>query len=477
MRYTEIAISKPFEGIPQINTPKLLGASKRKPVIIRIAITGERPVEISVSNLPDGLIINNNIITGSVKKDGEYTFTVTAENKLGKAEKQITLEVGENCLQPTPMMGFTSWNAFGSDVCQDDMENTVTKMIESGICEYGYNYINLDSGWQKEYGGEFDAIIPNEKFYDMKKMCDKIHSYGLKAGIYSTPMLKAWGCPKEFESIPGCTVGGPDELFSNINTGIGKTRKEKNNVMQWENWGFDYLKYDWSPCDPYNAEMMRKELINSKRDFTFTVTISARPEYTNYWSKFVNSYRNNMDAKGVWTSFIRLYKSYNDFILSMKKGHFFDLDMLDTGTCRLFTNGVELTEDEQITAYSLRAFMGSPIQISSDLSNLSEFELSLYCNEEVIEINQDTKFSPAKPYIMLEDEKKKIHIYKRQLENGDIGIGAFNLGETPETIKIYLDDILNIRDVWAKKDIATSDVATIRLLPHTSRILRASKIK
>jgi alpha-glucosidase (family GH31 glycosyl hydrolase) len=67
------------------------------------------------------------------------------------------------------------------------------KMVESGIAEYGYSYVNLDSGWQHEYGGEFDAIMPNFKFPDMKEMTDRIHALGFKCGIYSTPMLNAWG--------------------------------------------------------------------------------------------------------------------------------------------------------------------------------------------------------------------------------------------------------------------------------------------
>lgn len=46
------------------------------------------------------------------------------------------------------------------------------------------------------------------------------------------------------------------------------------------------------------------------------------------------------------------------------------------------------------------------------LENLDDFELPLYCNEEVLSINQDTHFSPAKPYLMLENGKKYIHIYK-----------------------------------------------------------------
>ena len=475
MRYVEIAEAKPFEGAPKINLAEIFGASPDKPILLKIPVTGKRPITYGAKNLPEGLFLNDGIISGKVKEPGNYTVTLSAKNDLGYHEKKLMIEIRENAVLLTPLLGFTSWNAYGSDVSQEKIEKTAERMIKSGICEYGYSYINTDSGWQKEYGGKFDAILPNEKFPDMKKMCDTIHAYGLKCGIYATPMLTAWGCPKELETIPGCTQGEADELFSNRNTGIGKIRKEKNNVAQWTEWGFDYLKYDWTPCDPYNAELMRQELIKSERDFGFCTTVAARYDYINYWSKYCNSYRNNSDSLGFWDNFMQIYSSYKEYISAMRKGHFFDLDMLDMGTCELFPNGHQFTEDEQIVLYSLRAFMGSPIQISSTLENLNKFELSVYCNEEIIAINQDTAFCPAKPYMMFENGKQRLHIYRRKLSNGKYGIAVFNLGETVENTAIDLEDLSLVRDVWAKKDMGTMERIQVVMHPHTVRIFSVQR--
>ena len=160
MRYTEIAISKPFEGKPKINMAGLFGASPNKPVILRIPVTGERPVTYSAKNLPEGLTLNDNIITGMAKKEGEYKVLLTATNSLGSDFKEVTFEIKENNVLLTPLMGFTSWNAFGPDVSQQKQEMIAKKIVSSGISEYGYSYVNTDSGWQKDYGGEFDAIMP-----------------------------------------------------------------------------------------------------------------------------------------------------------------------------------------------------------------------------------------------------------------------------------------------------------------------------
>ena len=57
-------------------------------------------------------------------------------------------------------------------------------MVDSGMRDAGYVYVNIDDGWQGQRGGPCNAILPNEKFPDMKALCNYIHSLGLKAGIY-----------------------------------------------------------------------------------------------------------------------------------------------------------------------------------------------------------------------------------------------------------------------------------------------------
>ena len=480
MRKTKIAIAHPFEGSPKINIADVFGASPKKPLLIKICVTGKRPIEYGVKNLPEGLTLENGIISGSVEREGVYEITLITENELGRCEKNISLEIKTDCVQLTPLMGFTSWNAFGFEVTQADMEYIAGRMSELGLTEYGYNFINIDSGWQGKYGGKFDAIQPNEKFPDMKGFCDKMHSLGYRCGIYSTPMLYAFGTSMSYVPLPlGCTQGEPDLRFADEHKGIGVIRKEKNNALQWADWGFDYLKYDWRPCDPYNAELMRSELVKTERDFGFCVSVKARPEYHTYWERYCNSYRCNVDSMGNWKNLIEIYRTYFDFIDYVNRGHFFDLDMLDLGRCTLFEKlgfteekDFGYTEDEQLVAYSVRAFLASPIQISTTLENISEFELSMYCNEEIIAINQDALFDAAKPVIMLEDGRKTIHVFKKKLANGDTAYAVFNLGEIEDKVNIYLDGESSVRDVWAKEDLPRASKISIQSYPHTVRIFR-----
>lgn len=483
MRYTKIAIAKPFEGQPCINMPSCYGASPNKPILFRIPVTGQRPITYSALNLPDGLSLSDGIITGNIRSEGDYAITLVAENELGRDEKELVLEIHPHRLQLTPLMGFTTWNAFGYGVTQAQVEGAAKKLADSGIREYGYGFINIDSGWQGEYGGEFDAIMPNSKFPDIKGFCQRMHDMGYKCGIYSTPMLHAFGCSMKTVPLPpGCTQGEPDVRFADERGGIGVIRKEKNNALQWADWGFDYLKYDWRPSDPYNAELMRQELIATDRDFVYSVTVKARPEYHTYWEKYCNSYRCNVDSLGSWDNFLEIYRSYFDFIDYINKGHYFDLDMLDLGQCTVFTEGYGMTEygyteDEQIALFTARVITASPIQISTNFESFSDFERSVYCNEEVIAINQDASGNAAKPLMMIEEGKKIVHVLKRRLSDGSDAVAVFNLGETKENVKVYLDELSHVRDVWAKEDMEDCRTLVLsEMMPHTARMFRITAI-
>ena len=69
MRDTKIAIARPFEGVPQIHLPECIGASPRKPMIVRIPVTGERPITYQVGKLPEGLTLADGVINGSVAEE------------------------------------------------------------------------------------------------------------------------------------------------------------------------------------------------------------------------------------------------------------------------------------------------------------------------------------------------------------------------------------------------------------------------
>jgi len=482
MSYTKIAHAAPFEGAPAIHLPAVYGASPDMPMLLRVPVTGERPVTVT-AELPAGLSIDEKrIISGSLPA-GEYTLTVTAENALGRDTQTIRLEIAPDHLLLTPLLGFTSWNAFLQTVTQEDMLRTARLMDASGLAEYGYSYVNLDSAWQGEYGGEYDAIQPNDKFPDIRGMVDEIHALGFKAGIYSTPMRQAFGGTKARPFLPGCTRGEVDVRWSREAFGIGMEHCEAANAAQWADWGFDYLKYDWRPTDPWNADLMKQALLAAPRDIAFCGTVRCSLDCADYWKANCTSWRCNRDSDDRWFRLMEIFDSYDPWVKHISLGHYFDLDMLelgnnamnvlelrDAGRPDIMDGPCRLSEDEQIIAFTMRAFLASPIQISSRLEKMGQFEMDLYCNDEILAVNQDALASAAVLVMEKKEERSHLKVYERALADGGRAVAFFNIGEMAETVALEKD--VRVRDLCAKEDIG--DV-TLTLPPHTVRVVKYTK--
>ncbi|MGH7951329.1 MAG: putative Ig domain-containing protein, partial [Limisphaerales bacterium] len=174
----------PAPHTPRINGPDIFGVRPDHPFLYRIPATGDRPMEFSADNLPKGLTLNpqTGIITGSLKKKwfgkNDYFVTLHAKNSLGENEKKFKIVVGET-ISLTPAMGWNSWNHYGSRITQDLVVQNAKAMADSGLINHGWTYVNVDDTWQGKRGGPFNAIQGNEKFPDMKGMCDAVHALGL----------------------------------------------------------------------------------------------------------------------------------------------------------------------------------------------------------------------------------------------------------------------------------------------------------
>ena len=478
---TEIAPYKPHDkGPARLHTPTVYGASPDKYMLYAIPATGKRPLCFTAEDLPPGLSLDksNGFLTG-IPKAGEYRLKISVSNGEGCDSREIRFLVKEDGSGLTPMLGWCSWNAFGRTVSQQKIEQTADLMISSGLSSYGYQFVNTDSAWQGEYGGKYDAIMSNFKFPDMKAMTDHIHRLGLKAGIYSTPMQKAWGGGE----LPGCTRGKIDPKWMDTYYGIGLDHREQACVDQWTEWGFDYLKYDWSPCDPENAERMKDCLRRSERDFQFCVTVSANLRYADYWKKNCNHWRDNSDSRDSWDNIVWNRFHSDHWAEHVSPGHFFDLDMLECGwICNHMTGeqwASRLTEDEQITAFTIRAIFPSPIQLSCDLSRLTAFDMALFCNEEVLSVNQDALGIGAvcvheeRTRAMDRTEIKHKRIYAKPLEDGSTAIAMFNLGEQDEILSLPLNSKVSARDLWAKRELgAFTEKIAVNIPAHAARLLK-----
>ena len=168
---------------PRINGTTVFGVRPNSPLVFKIAATGEKPLKYEVLNLPVELHLDSKtgMISGKFSKEGSHILKIRVTNKSGKAEKEMTIKVGQT-LALTPPMGWNSWNAFGESVSQEKVKAVAQAMIDKGLIDHGWSYVNIDDGWQGARNAK-GILEPNEKFPDMKGLSDWISKQFLLLAI------------------------------------------------------------------------------------------------------------------------------------------------------------------------------------------------------------------------------------------------------------------------------------------------------
>ena len=98
-----------------------------------------------------------------------------------------------NGLGMTPQMGYNSWYDVRMSPSANATLATAAALLESGLYELGYHYVNLDDGIVV---GRYDngTLQPDPKFPDgMRQLSDDLHSKGFKFGIYTDRGPKTCG--------------------------------------------------------------------------------------------------------------------------------------------------------------------------------------------------------------------------------------------------------------------------------------------
>lgn len=470
--------------LPRINGAKVIGVRPGRPVLHRIPVTGEAPVSIRMDKAVEGLSIDSStgIITGTVSAEGQYSVEITAVNIHGEDRKRFTVIAGKN-IALTPPMGWNSWNCWGKNINEEKVREAAEYMVKSGLAKHGWSYINIDDGWQGERDRTTGSLLPNEKFKDMKALCDYIHSLGLKVGIYSTPWKVSYA------GFSGGSSDSPDRTLAEENGDkFGKYSFHQQDVKQWCEWGIDYLKYDWYPIDADNTRVMSRELRNSGRDIILSLSNSAPYEMAEEWRDLSECWRTTGDIIDTWDVTEHEWEhSVREIGFSQEKwaayagpGHWNDADMLAVGV--LGWGGelreTRLTADEQYLHISLWALLASPLLIGCDLSRLDAFTRNLLTNDEILEVNQDALGCQARKI----HAKGPVEYWMKPLEDGSCALGIFNLDERDSgAINVRLEELklkgrYKVRDLWRQKDIgAFEKTFSVSIAKHGVIMLKLTK--
>jgi alpha-galactosidase len=351
-------------------------------------------------------------------------------------------------------MGWNSWNKFHTKISDGTVREIADAMVSSGMLAAGYQYINIDDGWQWKRD-ENGNILANPNFPDMKALADYVHSKGLKLGIYSSPGPR--------------TCGGYEGSYGH----------EEQDARTWAQWGIDYLKYDWCSASriwkdedmPAAYQKMGEALRQAGRPMVYSLCQYGRFK-VQQWGPAVagNLWRISGDIRDQWESMANIGFSASGLAPFAGPGHWNDPDMLEVG------NG-GMTATEYRTHFTLWAMLAAPLIAGDDLREMTSETRDILLNKEAIAIDQD-KLGKAAQRVTKEGETE---VWARPLADGAYAVALFNRGESQARVATKWQDLqhsgkLRVRDLWAHKDLRAQNGGFAATVPaHGVMLLRISR--
>lgn len=271
-------------------------------------------------------------------------------------------------------MGWNSWNKFTCNIDENIIKGVADAMVETGLRDAGYVYLNLDDCWHGERDSlGFIQADPVKFPSGIKALADYVHSKGLKIGIYSDAGRK--------------TCGGRPGSFGH----------EYQDALQYAKWGIDYLKYDWcethdiNPVGAYN--LMRDALWAAGRPILFSMCEwgSSKPwewaAETGHMWRTTGDIFNCFDCVDQHPGFasygvLQILDMQNGLRKYAGPGHWNDPDMLEVG------NGQTVNEDR--AHFTMWCMLAAPLILGNDIRNMSQETKDILLNKEVIAIDQDS---------------------------------------------------------------------------------------
>ncbi len=352
-------------------------------------------------------------------------------------------------LAETPPMGWNSWNKFACDIDEQLIRETADMLVETGLRDAGYIYLNIDDCWH----GERDSlgfIHPDPVRFPsgMKALADYVHSKGLKIGIYSDAGRK--------------TCGGRPGSFGH----------EYQDALQYAKWGIDYLKYDWCETEDINPKgaynLMRDALYAAGRPILFSMCEWGDNQPWEWAQETGHMWRTTGDIYNCFDC-IDQYPTWAAFgvlqILDMQEGlrqyagpgHWNDPDMLEVG------NGMTVNEDR--AHFTMWCMLAAPLILGNDLRNMTDDTRGIILNKEVIAIDQD----PLGIQGFKHAAEDGLEFWFKPLSDGDWAFCILNRTTEPREYTIdwqqfnLSDDLsgrstafdttsYNIRNLWTLKD-------------------------
>lgn len=374
-----------------------------------------------------------------------------------------------------PLMGWSSWNAYMVDISDSIITHQADLMVEKGLKEAGYRYVNIDDGFFG-YRDERGYMVPHPERFPkgpegMRALVDHIHSLGLKAGIYSDA---------------GDNTCGSSYNHDLNGLGAGLYGHDVVDAERYFNeWDFDFIKLDY--CGGQNLKLDPEERYREIRrviDSVATRHIRINVCRWNFPGTWVNgigdSWRISADIRPVWKS-IKYIVGKNLYLSAYAgNGNYNDMDMLAVGynikPSPFWEEGLGLSYTEEEAHFGIWCIMSSPLLLGCDIEYIPEETMKIITNPELIAINQDRLGLQAhvvqhvgETYVFAKDILEKWGNTRAvALYNPADTSMRFTL--TPEEIE--MTGTLTVRDLNLNADLGECSSIEMTLPPHSAKILK-----
>jgi len=410
----------------------------------------------------------------------------------------------------TPPMGWSSWNAFGTDIDEAKILGSAQRIADSGLAARGYRYINIDDGWAaRRQMPDGRLVIRAERFPSsvqggsFRPLTDKLHAMGLKAGIYSD--LGRNTCSQAYSGVDtdlpkGSVLEREIGLYGHIDQDIN---------LFFGDWGFDFIKVDGCGLRAYGANSAKVRSgqyraltpvldlesvshsdipavqaeftqINAalKRnkpdgDFLLSLCIWGAADVRAWGKNYGNLSRTSDDITPSWSRLLSNFDSAARRELYGHPGSWNDPDMLYIGKG-------DFDADHLVEAkshFTLWAMLNSPLMLGADLRTMPQPLMDIVGNADIIAVNQD----PAGNQAVLAYDADDLEILVKPLASGQKAVAIFNRGLGPidvdltaEQLKLRGDAPVKLTDLWTKADSTFTKETKLRVAPRETRIFRVS---
>jgi len=455
------------EGLaPRFNGTQIIGIHPHTPLLFRLAVSGERPMEFSATSLPSGLQFDprTGILAGSLQNQGNFTFTATAANAAGKVSAEFKVVCGET-LALTPPLGWNSYDAFGDNVVESEVRANADYLAEK-MQPFGWDTVVVDYRWydpgahDNNPNGRANAplvtdplgrLLPAPNRFPsatagsgFKPLADAVHALGLKFGIHMMRGIPRnsvrANLPIDGSSFTATAAANTNDTCSWCPDMFGVSSNAAGQAWYdscarlWAAWGVDYVKVDdlSSSYQTAEVEMIRRALDRCGRSLVFSTSPGETPvAQAAHVMAHANLWRVSEDFWDNWKSLKHEFTLAARWQPFVGPGHWPDADMLPLGHLSLKHRSVGddrfagLTPEEQLTLLSFWCLLPSPLMVGANLPDNDAWTLALLTNPEVLAVNQDSLGAAAKPIAATNG----IEIWVKPLHDGSHAVGIFNRGQ------------------------------------------------